>query len=127
MSKNSSTIIGILAGTAIGATLGVLFAPDKGSATRKRIADEANLQKERLANTAGDIKDRVISEATHIKDKVTTTVGAKKQTLEEQVDSLVSDASYKADDVITKLELKLKQLKDKNKKYHNGAETSKTS
>jgi gas vesicle protein len=127
MSKNSSTIIGILAGTAIGATLGVLFAPDKGSATRKRIADEANLQKERLANTAGDIKDRVISEATHIKDKVTTTVGAKKQTLEEQVDSLVSDASYKSDDVITKLELKLKQLKDKNKKYHNGAETSKTS
>merc|ERR1712108_34925 len=91
MSKNSNTIIGILAGTAIGATLGVLFAPDKGSATRQRIADEANLQKERLANSAADLKD-----------KVTTTVGDKKQTLEEQVDSLVSDASYKADDVISK-------------------------
>ncbi|MBR9847185.1 MAG: YtxH domain-containing protein [Algicola sp.] len=127
MSNNSNTILGILAGTAIGATLGVLFAPDKGSATRQRIADEAYLQKERLADSAGDLKDRVISEATNLKDKVSSTVGDKKQTLEEQVDSLMSDASYKADDVITKLELKLKQLKEKNKKYHNGAETSKKS
>ncbi|WP_431135930.1 YtxH domain-containing protein [Psychroserpens mesophilus] len=127
MAKDSNTIIGILAGTAIGATLGILFAPDKGSKTRKRIADEAALQKERLASTAGDIKDRVVTEAELMKDKVASTVGAKKQTLDEQLDHLVTDASYKADDVISKLELKLKQLKEKNKKYHNGAGTKATS
>lgn len=127
MSKDSNTIIGILAGTVIGATLGILFAPDKGSKTRKRIADEAILQKDRIASTAVDIKDRVVSEAEHMKDKVASTVGAKKQTLDEQLDILVTDASYKADDVISKLELKLKQLKEKNKKYHNGTGTKATS
>lgn len=127
MSKDSNTIIGILAGTAIGATLGILFAPDKGSKTRKRIADEAILQKDRLASTAVDIKDRVVSEAELMKDKVATTVNAKKLTLDEQLDTLVTDASYKADDVISKLEMKLKQLKEKNKKYHNGTGTKATS
>ncbi len=39
--KNSKTLIGILGGVAIGATLGILFAPDKGSNTRKKIAKKS--------------------------------------------------------------------------------------
>jgi len=34
--KTSQILIGIIGGAAIGATLGVLFAPDKGSNTRKK-------------------------------------------------------------------------------------------
>jgi gas vesicle protein len=127
MSKNNNTIIGILAGTAIGATLGILFAPNKGSVTRKRIVDEAELQKEKIASTAINLKDRVVTEAGLMKDKVSATVGEKKQTLDEHLDTLVTDASFKADDVISKLELKLKHLKEKNKKFHNGSEAKTTS
>lgn len=105
MSNNGNTILGILAGTAIGAALGVLFAPDKGANTRQRITDEALLAKQKLAETATDIKDQVV-----------TTAAAKKQTLDEQVDSMVTSASYKADDVINTLERKLKDLKEKNKR-----------
>lgn len=43
MSKegNSRIVLGLLAGAAIGSLLGVLFAPDKGSETRKKIRKKA--------------------------------------------------------------------------------------
>jgi hypothetical protein len=41
----------------------------------------------------------------------------KKVSLEDQVESIVSDVSYKTEDVITTLEKKLAELKKQNKKY----------
>ena len=37
MKNNTNLIAGILSGAAVGLTLGVLYAPDKGSETRKKI------------------------------------------------------------------------------------------
>ena len=38
MSK-TNVVIGVLAGVAVGALIGILFAPDKGSETRRKISN----------------------------------------------------------------------------------------
>ncbi|GAL72327.1 hypothetical protein [Jejuia pallidilutea] len=61
-------------------------------------------------------KDKLAESANELKEKVVATTAAKKQTLDEQVDSIVQDVSHKADDVINTLEKKLAELKARNKK-----------
>ncbi|MGY0408283.1 MAG: YtxH domain-containing protein [Polaribacter sp.] len=105
MSNSSNTVVGLLAGTVIGATLGVLFAPDKGIKTRQRISEDALTAKDILTGTAEVFKNKVVS-----------SVSSNKKSLDIQLDSIVSNVSHKAEDVITTLEAKLKELKEKNKK-----------
>jgi len=51
MNKNSKLLVALAAGIAAGAVLGVLFAPDKGSETRKKIKDEGR-------KMADEVKDK---------------------------------------------------------------------
>jgi gas vesicle protein len=48
--KKGNVLIGALAGLAVGAILGVLFAPAKGSDTRRKISDKGNEFAENLKN-----------------------------------------------------------------------------
>lgn len=105
MSTTGNTVLGILAGSAIGAALGVLFAPDKGENTRKKIAEQAMATKDNLQEGAIDLKERLASK-----------IGSETDTFESRVEGLVSDVSYKTEDIISTLENKLSQLKAKNKK-----------
>jgi gas vesicle protein len=45
---SGKVLLGVLAGVAVGATLGILFAPDKGSATRKKILEKGDDYSEEL-------------------------------------------------------------------------------
>ena len=108
MSNSSSTILGILAGTAIGAIAGILFAPDKGSNTRKKLVEQADA-----------VADNMAERATHLKDQIANTVIAGKMNLEDKVDALIAAASHKTEDIIKALQNKLKELEAKNKELQD--------
>ncbi len=58
MSK-SKVLAGLLVGAAAGAVLGLLLAPEKGSETRKKIADKKNKFGEDLKNKFGEVKETI--------------------------------------------------------------------
>lgn len=66
VNKNTNTmntgkaLLGVVAGIAAGAVLGVLFAPEKGSTTRKNILDKS----EDMARTLNDKIDEKFNELT---------------------------------------------------------------
>ncbi len=54
---NTKVILGFVAGIAAGALAGVLFAPDEGKKTRKKIAGKAGDVTDSLKNTFNDFVD----------------------------------------------------------------------
>lgn len=90
--KTTKIVLGILAGVAAGAVMGILFAPNKGSRTRKRILRRGD-------DYADDIKDKFDEFVDNISDKYR---GAKEN----------------AEDVFAKGKTKYSELK---KEVKNGA------
>ena len=101
MSNNSGNIIvALLAGAVIGAGVGILLAPDKGSKTRQKIKDGVNSSKDDLLEKLKGFTDM-------IKDKTTDAVSAIDEMLEETISSEGNDKEA----LIALLEQKLKALK----------------
>ncbi|MCU0350231.1 MAG: YtxH domain-containing protein [Flavobacterium sp.] len=57
--KNGNVILGILGGVAVGAIAGVLFAPDKGSKTRKKIKNKITDKKDDLKAEFEDFLSKI--------------------------------------------------------------------
>ena len=57
--SNKKKILGVLTGVAIGATIGVLFAPDKGAATRKRFTRKSFAYDDELEKKFNDLIDSI--------------------------------------------------------------------
>lgn len=57
--ESNKVVVGIIAGVAIGALVGVLFAPAKGSKTRKRVMNKATAYKDELQSKIEDLVDGV--------------------------------------------------------------------
>jgi gas vesicle protein len=83
-SNNMGKIIGaLLLGAAVGGTLGILFAPDKGSKTRKNILSQGNELTDVIKDKFDDFLDGVKKEIETAKEKATDFMkdgAAKKET-----------------------------------------------
>ena len=78
--KANNVVAGFLAGVAAGAVLGILFAPDKGSETRKAISQKStdlmngvNDQLNKFKGTVGDkyrnVKDGLVNKYEDLKEE----------------------------------------------------------
>ncbi len=80
--KTDKVVLGILGGIAAGAMLGILFAPDKGTKTRRKIMDKGN-------DYADDLKDKF--------DTVLGTITKKYEKIWQQGENLIAEEKEKFD------------------------------
>jgi gas vesicle protein len=68
--NNNGKLVGaLLVGAAIGGALGILFAPDKGSVTRKKIASKSGDISDSIKDTFNDFTGMAKKEADSLRSK----------------------------------------------------------
>jgi len=68
--NSGKVLLGILAGVAVGGLLGVLFAPEKGSRTRKRITDKSEGYVDALKDQFDGLLDAITEKYEMVKDEI---------------------------------------------------------
>ena len=107
MAKSGSTFLALLTGAAIGAGLGMLYAPDSGEETRRKLGENAR-------RTQGDLNRKYRETSSNLSQKARKA----KNDFERRLEETLSSASYKADEILDSLEGKLEELRRQNAKYH---------
>lgn len=84
----SSDVLGILGGVAVGAALGILFAPDKGTATRKKIKNKAIESKDSLGEGVSGLLDTLKDKYDELKSKGEDVYDDAKQSFNAEVKNI---------------------------------------
>jgi len=81
--NSGKVLLGVLAGVAVGATLGILFAPDKGSSTRKKISKKGHDYAEDLGDKFNQFIEGISRKFESVKEEVKGIAGNGKVKAEE--------------------------------------------
>ncbi|WP_413998530.1 YtxH domain-containing protein [Flavobacterium sp. W1B] len=94
--KTDKVVLGILGGVAVGALLGILFAPEKGDKTRRKIKDKSN-------DYTDELKDKL--------DTLLGTITNKYEKIWKEGENLIAEGKSRFDRTKSDGELRLDDLK----------------
>ncbi len=98
-------LLGALAGVAVGAVLGILLAPDKGSVTRKKIMGKADDLGDDIKEKITDSIKNISEDFQNVTDKTKDLVEKGKSKIEHGYNKFKNDDHH--DKVLPKVDLKL--------------------
>ena len=118
MSKKSNSgavLAALLAGAATGVILGLLYAPEEGKETRKKIKDKAvdeygrtsEIVKDKYSEVSHNVKDKYNSLSSTVKETASNVASTVKDSYDKYKDQIVSKTS----DVVKEVETELDGLK----------------
>jgi len=81
------TLLGVLVGAAAGAILGILFAPDKGTETRKKIAEKSEDYVEGIKEKFNGLVDDLSKKMDNLQSKANKMADEAKSNVEEMKSS----------------------------------------
>ncbi len=105
MANSGSSLLALLTGAAIGAAIGLLYAPDSGENTREKLSKEAQEAKNQFNKKYQETSSNLSSRAKKARID-----------FEHRLEDTLSSASYKADEILSALESKLEDLRKQNAK-----------
>ena len=84
--SSSKVLFGFLAGAAVGSILGILYAPDKGTETRRKITDSSNDLTDSLKSKFNDFVDNMKDTYQGVKDNISDTYQNVKDSAQDLAD-----------------------------------------
>jgi gas vesicle protein len=100
MSNKNSAFLAFVAGAAVGAALGILYAPDKGKNTRDKLSFQLEKYRERLKEYLDELmngdKDVPFTAARSESEKVVKDAQEKAESLLQDVENLIGQIKTKS-------------------------------
>ena len=98
MAKTGNVLLGLAAGLAVGVAVGVLFAPDKGEETRKKIkdgvSDKADKLKRKLEKLTQEVREKSGEVKENLEEKVENLLGEKIPNWEIGLDRFLKEMEF---------------------------------
>lgn len=105
MANTGNTLLALITGAAIGAGIGLLYAPDSGENTRKKLQKDAQ-----------DAQDKFNKRYKETSTNLSERAKKARVDFEKRLEETLSSASHKADDILAAMENKLEELRKQNAK-----------
>lgn len=113
MANSGNTLLALITGAAVGAAIGLLYAPDSGENTRVKLSKDAK-----------KAQDQFNKKYQETSSNLSTKAKQARKDFEARLEETLSSASYKADEILSAMESKLEDLRKQNARLQRDAKST---